>query len=104
MAEVGRLSANAKKMPLILSPAAYLLICDRKHCFCAYGQNRKTKNVVNARICKCMGTLFLMILSAKHFQLNKSIIKLCNKPNDIACFCFESDTSQNRVHFCPYHS
>ena len=51
-----------------------------------------------------MGILFLMILNAKHFQLNKSFIKLCNKPNDIACFGFESDTFQYWVHFCPYHS
>ena len=92
MAEVGRLSANAKNAFNSFA-AAYLLICDKKRCFYAYGQNRE-KKVVFARICKYMGILFLMILNAKHFQLNKSFIKLCNKPNDIACFGFESDTFQ----------
>ena len=62
-----------KKMPSILLSAEYLLIGDKKCCFCAYHQNCN-KSVVFAGNCKYLETLFLIILKAQtrsflHFLL-----------------------------------
>ena len=53
VADVGRLSTNA--MPSILLSDVYLLICDKKGCFCAYYQNSNKKRTFLCT-CKYMGT------------------------------------------------
>ena len=68
VAEVGRLSVNAK-MPLILSLGAYLLIHDKNCRFCRHYQNCNKKRCFLQAFVNTWGTLFLIFLNAK---LNKS--------------------------------